>query len=174
MVENFGPYQLIEKIAVGGMAEIHLARTTKVSGIEKYLVIKRVLDEYSHSQRLLDLFINEAKINMNMSHSNVVGIFDFGIIEGRFYMAMDFVRGMNVYQLHKKIRHYKLEYPSTYDLVYIVSQAAKGLSYAHRCKDMTTNQSLNIIHKDISPDKRRKVFLHVPRASTGTYYRSKD
>ena len=151
-MEDFGPYQLIEKIAEGGMAEIYLARSSKVSGVEKYLIIKRILDEYSHSQKLMDLFINEAKINMNMSHPNVVSIFDFGLINGRFFMAMDFVRGPNMYQLLKKVRHYKLDYPDIYDMVYIVSQAAKGLSYAHRCKNMTTDKPLNIIHKDISPD----------------------
>jgi len=152
MVESFGSYQLIEKIAVGGMAEIYLARSSKVSGVEKYLVIKRILKEYGHSKRLLDLFINEAKINMNMSHPNVVGIFDFGLINGRFYMAMDFVKGMNVFELLKKVKANGLESPSIYDITYIVSQAAKGLSYAHRCKDITTNECLNIIHKDISPD----------------------
>jgi serine/threonine-protein kinase len=150
--EDFGPYQLIEKIAEGGMAEIYLARSSKVSGVEKYLVLKRILSKYGHSKRLLELFVNEAKINMNMSHPNVVGIFDFGLINGRFFMAMDFVRGMNMFQILKQVQLYKLDYPSEFDIAYVVSQAAKGLSYAHRCKDMTTNKPLNIIHKDISPD----------------------
>lgn len=134
------------------MAEIYLAKKTKISGVEKYLVIKRILDKYTHSQKLLDLFTNEAKINMNMSHSNIVSIFDFGLIDGKFFIAMEYVQGVNVKQLVKDLLEGDMDYLETSDILYIVAAAAKALGYAHRCKEIATGKSLEIIHKDVSPD----------------------
>ena len=152
MAVHFGSYLLLEKLAIGGMAEIYLAKSTKISGVEKYLVIKRILDKFTHSQKLLDLFTNEAKINMNMSHSNIVSIFDFGLIDGKFFIAIEYVQGINVKQLIKDLSDSEMDYLEVSDILYIVAAAAKGLGYAHRCKEIATGKGLEIIHKDVSPD----------------------
>lgn len=151
MVENFGQYQLLEKIAEGGMAELYLAKSSKFQGLEKYLIIKRILPQYSGSSKLIQMFINEAKINMNMSHNNIVNIFDFGIEGGRFFIAMEYVQGQNLRNILKMFKKSNKAL-SEADKLYVVSQAALGLDYAHRCKDMTTSTPLNIVHRDVSPD----------------------
>ncbi|MGH1467534.1 MAG: serine/threonine protein kinase [Bdellovibrionales bacterium] len=151
MVENFGKYQLIEKIAEGGMAELYLAKSSKFQGLEKYLIIKRILPCYSGSGELVKMFINEAKINMNMSHSNIVSIFDFGIENGRFFIAMEYVQGQNLRGLLKMLAVAGSEL-SISEKIYIVAQAAAGLDYSHRCKDIVTSLPLNIIHRDVSPE----------------------
>lgn len=151
MAENFGKYQLLEKIAEGGMAELYLAKSSKFQGLEKYLIIKRILPCFSSSGELIEMFINEAKINMNMSHSNIVSIFDFGIENGRFFIAMEYVQGQNLRSLIKDLVGKGAEL-STPEKVHIVAQAAVGLDYAHRCKDIATGDPLNIVHRDVSPE----------------------
>lgn len=146
---KIGPYILLRKIASGGMGELFLAKSTKVQGIEKYLVVKQVLPHLSGSADLNSLFINEARINMNLNHSNIVTIFDFGIEEGRFFIAMEYIHGISLKKFTKTLegRHLELD-----ESVYIIAQTARGLSYAHRCKDFSSGQPLNIIHRDVSPD----------------------
>ncbi len=152
MVEIFGHYQLIEKIAEGGMAEIYLARDLSIKSNENIVVIKRILKKFDDSERLSNLFMNEAKINMNMLHQSIISVSDFGLINNRFFMTMNFVEGLNLHQLLKKIKDLYLEKPNYNDFVYIIAEAAKALHYAHNCKDINTNKKLNIVHKDISPD----------------------
>lgn len=152
MADHFGSYLLLERLATGGMAEIYLAKSTKISGVEKYLVIKRILDKYTNSQKLLDLFTNEAKINMNLSHSNIVSIFDFGLVDSKFFIAMEYVQGINIKELIRDLSDKGMDGLEVSDILYIVASAAKGLGYAHRCKELATGNSLDIIHKDVSPD----------------------
>ncbi len=151
MAEIFGQYQLLDKIAEGGMAELYLAKSSKFQGLEKYLIIKRILPKYSSSSDLIKMFINEAKVNMNMSHNNIVNIFDFGVEGGRFFIAMEYVQGQNLRNILKLFKKNDLKLTEA-DKLYVVTQAALGLDYAHRCKDMTTGKPLNIVHRDVSPD----------------------
>ena len=98
-LENFGKYVLLEKLASGGMAEVYLAKSLGASGVNKFIAIKRILPQYSDNIEFIEMFKEEAKIAVNLNHSNVVSIFDFGIESKQFYLVMEFVEGQNLRQI---------------------------------------------------------------------------
>ncbi len=146
---EFGKYQLIEKIGIGGMAEVFLAKSFGAEGIEKILVIKKILPEFSENPRFIDMFIAEAKIAMGLNHPNIVQIYDFGKVGADYYLAMEYVDGVNIGQLLRACQKSGRAL-SIGDAVYIGVELAKGLDYAHRRCDSYGN-SLELVHRDISP-----------------------
>lgn len=148
--ETFGNYILLEKLAAGGMAEIYLAKKLGANGVQKFVAIKRILQQYSDSEEFIAMFKDEAKIAINLSHSNVVSIYDFGVEAGQFYIVMEFVEGRNLRQILNRMKRTDDQF-SVAQVAHIVGQVAAGLDHAHRCIDPTTGQSLNIIHRDMSP-----------------------
>lgn len=149
-IESFGKYILLEKLAAGGMAEVYLAKTTGASGVSKFLAVKRILPQFSDNPEFVEMFKEEAKIAVNLNHSNVVSIFDFGIEKRQFFLVMEYVEGQNLRQV---INHLKKEnkYFSIDQIVYMIKEVAGGLDHAHRCIDGTTGRPLNITHRDMSP-----------------------
>lgn len=149
-MEVFGKYLLLERLGAGGMAEVFLAKSAGASGINKFVAIKRILPQHSDNEEFVDMFKEEAKIAVNLNHSNVVSIFDFGFERKQFYLAMEYFEGQNLRQAlnHLKKTNKQL---SIEQIVYILKQVATGLDHAHRCLDGTTGKSLNIIHRDMSP-----------------------
>lgn len=150
MVEAFGKYLLLEKIASGGMAEVYLAKSIGANGINKFVAIKRILPQYSDNPEFIDMFKEEAKIAVNLNHGNVVSIFDFGVEKSQFFLVMEFVEGQNLRQI---LNHLKKESKDlTFDqITYIAKEVAAGLDHAHRCLDGSTGRPLNITHRDMSP-----------------------
>jgi len=131
------------------MAELFKAKAHGVEGFEKILVIKRILPELSENPRFVDMFINEAKIAVTLSHANIVQVFDLGKTEGSYYIAMEYVAGMDLATLLSRAR--KAHRKTSPELaVFIISELAKGLDYAHRRRDAEMH-ALNIIHRDVSP-----------------------
>jgi len=149
-IEKFGKYILLEKIATGGMAEIYLAKAPGASGINKYLAIKRILPQYSENPEFIEMFKAEAKIAINLAHSNIVSIYEFGVEKGQFFLVMDYVEGKNLRQIINRIKH-KREALHIDQILYIIREVAAGLDSAHRCLDGTTGRPLNITHRDMSP-----------------------
>ena len=148
--ENFGKYILLEKLAMGGMAEVFLSRSNGASGISKFLALKRILPQYSDNPEYIEMFKKEAKIAVNLNHSNVVSIFDFGVEKGQFFLVMEYVEGRNLRQILNHLK--KTNYNFSIDqIVYMIKEASAGLDHAHRCLDGTTGRPLNIVHRDISP-----------------------
>lgn len=148
--ETFGNYILLEKLAAGGMAEVYLAKKIAASGVQKFVAVKRILSQFSDSEDFIAMFKDEAKIAINLSHSNVVSIYDFGIEKGQFYIVMEFVEGRNLRQILNRMKRVD-KFFSVAQVAYIIRQVAAGLDHAHRCIDPTTGQPLNIIHRDMSP-----------------------
>lgn len=148
--EYFGKYILLEKIASGGMAEVFLARSNGVGGIGRFFAIKRILPQFSDNHDFLRMFKDEAKIAMNLSHSNVVSIYEFGIENNQLFLVMDYVEGKNLRQVTNKLSKTKKKF-SIEQIVYIINKVAGGLDHAHRCLDGSTGKPLNITHRDISP-----------------------
>ena len=148
--ERFGKYILLEKIAAGGMAEVYLAKSAGAHGVNKFLAIKRILPQFSTNEEFIQMFQEEAKVSVNLNHSNVVSIYDFGMENNQFYIVMEFVEGRNLRQiineLKKNNKSLKIE-----EAVYITKEAAAGLDHAHRCTDQKTGRPLNITHRDMSP-----------------------
>lgn len=148
--ETFGKYVLLEKLATGGMAEVFLARGTGAGGIGKFFAIKRILPQYADSPEFIEMFKDEAKIAINLNHSNIVSIHEFGVEKGQFFLVMDYVEGRNLRQiLNKMKKSNQLFNPD--QIVYIVKEVAAGLDHAHRCIDGSTGKPLNITHRDMSP-----------------------
>lgn len=148
--ETIGKYVLLEKLAMGGMAEVFLARALGAGGISKFFAIKRILPQYADSPEFIDMFREEAKIAINLKHSNIVSIHEFGIQEQQFFLVMDYVEGRNLRQILNKMKKAKLQF-STEHIIYLIREIAAGLDHAHRCIDSTTGKPLNITHRDMSP-----------------------
>ncbi len=145
----YGKYQLLELLARGGMAEVFKAKSHGVEGFEKVLVIKRILAELGKNPEFVEMFINEAKIAVTLSHANIVQVFDLGLADETYFIAMEFVAGSDLATALRRSRKY--EKPFVKDLsVYIVSEVAKGLDYAHRRRDAQM-EPLHIVHRDVSP-----------------------
>lgn len=149
-MEKFGKFILLEKIATGGMAEIYLAKALGASGINKYLAIKRILPQYSENPEFIEMFKAEAKIAVNLAHSNIVSIYEFGVEKGQFFLVMDYVEGKNLRQLINRMKQ-RREVLQLDQILYIIREVATGLDSAHRCLDGTTGRPLNITHRDMSP-----------------------
>ncbi len=148
--EYFGKYILLEKLATGGMAEVFLARKPGAGGIGKFLAIKRILPQFADSDEFIDMFKDEAKIAINLNHSNIVSIHEFGVESDQFFIVMDYVNGRNLRQILNKIKKNSSKL-SIDQIVYVVKEVASGLDHAHRCLDGTTGKPLNITHRDMSP-----------------------
>jgi len=148
--ESFGKYLLLEKLATGGMAEVFLARAPGAAGIAKFLAVKRILPQFSETPEFIDMFKDEAKIAINLAHSNIVTIHEFGMESNQFFIAMDYVEGRNLRQILNKMKKASQTF-SIDQIVFVVKEVAAGLDNAHRCLDGSTGRPLNITHRDMSP-----------------------
>ena len=98
-MEQFGKYQLIRKIGTGGMAEVYLARTSVAQGLNKILVIKKIHTAYARSKQFVTMFVDEAKIALGLNHPNIIQVFDFGAVADTYFLAMEYVEGMDLLRL---------------------------------------------------------------------------
>ena len=145
----FGEYKILKKIATGGMAEVFLAKRIGMKGFEKLLAIKRILPQFSENEEFIAMFIDEAKLAAKMTHRNIVQIYDFGSQQGSYYIAMEYIFGKDLRSILKKSKERGERLPLA-QCAYIITEAAKGLEYAHTLRDHF-GKPLQIIHRDISP-----------------------
>jgi serine/threonine protein kinase/tetratricopeptide (TPR) repeat protein len=145
----YGKYQLLDLLARGGMAEVYRAKSHGVEGFEKVLVIKRILPELGENPEFVEMFINEAKIAVTLSHANVVQVFDLGRADGTYFIAMEYVAGSDLATVLTRGKRLGRQLPQEL-AVYVVSELAKALDYAHRRRDAQL-RPLNIVHRDVSP-----------------------
>jgi tRNA A-37 threonylcarbamoyl transferase component Bud32 len=134
-------YELLDRIAVGGMAEVFRAKASGAHGFEKTLAIKRILPELARDPEFEQRFINEAKLAVKLSHANIVQVFDFGRFAGSLFIAMEFVDGLDLAHLLRAYRAAddQIAIPAA---LYIAIEIARGLDFAHRRR---------VIHRDVSP-----------------------
>ena len=131
------------------MAEVFLARSAGAEGIDKLLVLKRVLPTFARSAKFRSMFIDEAKVAMRLNHPNIVQVYAFEQVKDEFLLAMEFVDGLDLGRLISNAKRSNKRIP--YGLAaYVVSEVAKGLDYAHNRKD-EQGQPLEIVHRDVSP-----------------------
>ncbi|MBK6848104.1 MAG: protein kinase [Proteobacteria bacterium] len=146
---DFAGYSIVRHIGGGGMAQIYLAKTRGLAGFEKYLALKVMNTEYANEDRFIRMLINEAKIAVGLSHVNIAQIFDLGVFDGIYYIAMEYVDGVDVLGLvnglHARGQHVPIE-----AVAHIGRQICSGLYYAHTRKNRQ-GEPLNIVHRDISP-----------------------
>ncbi|MBI4124969.1 MAG: serine/threonine protein kinase, partial [Deltaproteobacteria bacterium] len=147
--KQFGKYFLLEKLAVGGMAEIYKAKTYGAEGFEKLLAIKRILPHAAEDKDFISMLIDEAKLSVVLSHANIVQVFDLGKAENDYFISMEFIHGVNLRDILYRLREKEKKLPMEL-AAYCASEICKGLDYAHRKTD-SNNQPLGIVHRDISP-----------------------
>lgn len=147
--ERFGNYILIEKLGTGGMAEIYKAKMEGVEGFQKLVAIKRILPQFSHNKDFTTMFIDEAKVAAQLSHRNIVHIYDLGKIENSYFIAMEYMEGTDLRKVMHEAREKNEKVPIPIAL-FVVSQVASALDYAHNKKDHN-GKPLNIVHRDVSP-----------------------
>lgn len=146
---QFGPYSLLKLLAKGGMGEIFLARTAGISQFEKYYAVKKLLKKFAHDSDVSARFIDEAKLGARLQHPNIVQVYDLGKVGEELYMATEFVDGFDLRRVlrfcHEKRKRIPLDIA-----LFVVREVLSGLAYAHRQVD-AEGQSINLIHRDISP-----------------------
>jgi serine/threonine protein kinase len=147
--EVYGPYRLLERVAVGGMAEVFKAKRSGVEGFEKIVAVKRILAHLSDNKEFVEMFIDEAKMVACLTHPNIVQISDLGRLEGAYYIAMDYVHGRDLRSILRRSRDRGLRLPLDLS-IFVVGRVCSALEYAHRKKD-ERGRPLQIVHRDISP-----------------------
>lgn len=150
ILKKFGKYFLLDRVGEGGMAEIFRARLATIDKNGRFVVIKRIMGEYSNNIEFVSMFKAEVQVTMRFNHPNVVQIYDSGEEQGQPYIAMEFIDGRNLRQILSRAAQ-KNQPVSLAASCYIIEQAAAGLHYAHAFKDMITGEPLNLVHRDVSP-----------------------
>jgi serine/threonine protein kinase len=160
--QQFGKYLLLDRIAVGGMAEIFLARQMGPEGFEKIVVLKRIRPHLGDKKSFVRMFLNEAKLAAQLTHPNIIQIHDFGKVidagaaggalvgAGSYFIAMEYLFGRDMRRVMPKCEQQGVEFPIVYACK-IASQALEGLYYAHQKAD-TAGQPLGIVHRDVTPE----------------------
>jgi len=143
-------YELIEKIAAGGMAEVWKARLKGEKGFEKIVAIKKILPHLSDNEEFITMFIDEAKVAANLTHPNIAQIYELGKFGDTFFIAMEYVSGRNLRTILNYCKSVNVLIPPSI-AVFIGVKLCNALEYAHRKKDHTKNEPLHIVHRDISP-----------------------
>ena len=146
---KFGKYLLLDRIAVGGMAELYRAKLIGDEGFEKLIAIKKILPHLVGEERLVKSFIDEARLAAFLEHENIIRIYDFGKNNNDLFIAMEYLSGKNLREVidYSKQKSQPIGLGKT---LYIFLCICNGLHYAHSLKDFS-GTSLNIIHRDISP-----------------------
>ncbi|QSQ20796.1 protein kinase [Pyxidicoccus parkwayensis] len=148
MAVPFGKYELLRKIASGGMGQVFLAREHG-TGFERLVVLKLILPHLAEDDEFLSMFLDEAGLVARLTHPNLITILDLSEIEGRHCLAMEYVQGDDVRRLDKFTRAQGKSLPVGL-ILRIIADAAAGLHYAHQARD-AQGKPLKLVHRDVSP-----------------------
>ncbi|HXU62946.1 MAG TPA: serine/threonine-protein kinase [Polyangia bacterium] len=146
---RIGKYDVVQRIACGGMAEIYLARVNGIYGFEKPVVLKRILPQYAANMEFVRLFLKEARVAATLDHANIAHVYDIDETGGSTFFTMEYLHGEDLRQIMRRLDESALELPLEHALQ-IAMAAASGLHFAHE-KRASNGQSLGIVHRDISP-----------------------
>jgi predicted ATPase/serine/threonine protein kinase len=144
-----GRYTLLHKLAVGGMAEVFLAKQGGLEGFEKLVVLKRILPAYAANDEFRRMFLDEARLAADLRHPNVVTIFDVGADQDTWFIAMEYLHGQDLSSLFHRHREAGEQMPLEHALQ-VLSDAAAGLHHAHT-KTSLQGEVLGLVHRDVSP-----------------------
>ncbi len=144
-----GPYELGERLGLGGMAEVFVAYRAGPHGFAKKVALKRILPELAQDPRFVAMFCDEARISAPLCHPNIVQVIDFGESQGELFMAMEFVEGVSLAKLLRYVSGRRERFPLGAAL-FIAHEVLTGLAFAHTACDENGNP-LSIVHRDVSP-----------------------
>ncbi len=146
---TFGQYELSEKIATGGMAEVYRARMRRPGGVSKVVCLKRIHPSLCADPTFVSMFVEEARLGCTLSHGNIVPVFDYGCVDGYHFLVMDYLSGHDLAEVIARTRIVSRPFPL--DLaIFVVDEVLEGLAYAHGKRD-EAGQPLELVHRDISP-----------------------
>ena len=145
----FGPYTLLRRLAVGGMAEVYVARAKGIGGFEKLVAIKVIHPRFSEDEHFIQMLVEEAKISVLLTHVNIAQIFDLGCIDDTYFIVMEYIEGADAYRLLRRASDRKKKLPLDI-CAYVAGEVCNGLDYAHRKRD-SEGKPLGIVHRDVSP-----------------------
>src|SRR5580692_10878711 len=146
---RLGPYELIERVATGGMAEVYLARRAGPHGFQKIVAVKRILPQFSKDADFVAMFVDEARVSARLGHPNIVQVFDFGDHDDELYMAMEYVDGTTGARLIRAAASRGEDLPLDVCLHTALS-VLRALDYAHGARD-DAGKPLALVHRDVSP-----------------------
>jgi serine/threonine protein kinase len=144
-----GPYELGERLGLGGMAEVFVAYRAGPHGFAKKVALKRILPELAQDARFVAMFCDEARISAPLCHPNIVQVIDFGESQGELFMAMEYVEGVSLAKLLRYVSGRRERFPLGAAL-FIAHEVLSGLAFAHEACDENDNP-LSIVHRDVSP-----------------------
>jgi len=145
----FGPYTLIRRLAVGGMAEVYVASAAGSAGFEKLVALKRIHPHLSSDQGFVSMLIEEAKLSASLSHQNIVQTFDLGCIEDSYFIVMEHVEGYDLDRVLRALRERREKLPVGV-AAHVAAELCRGLAYAHQQID-DQGRPQHIVHRDVSP-----------------------
>ena len=148
--QQYGKYLLLDRIAIGGMAEIFLARQMGLEGFEKTVVLKRIRPHLGDKKSFVKMFLNEAKLAAQLNHPNIIQIHDLGKVGDSYFIAMEYLFGRDMRRVIPKAEAQGIPFPIVYACK-IASQVLEGLYYAHQKSDVH-GKALGIVHRDVTPE----------------------
>ncbi|PCC66545.1 Serine/threonine protein kinase [Nannocystis exedens] len=148
-ITQFGPYKLMERISVGGMAEVYKAVEQGVEGFERIVAVKRILPHIAEDDEFITMFKDEAKIAGQLQHGNIAQIYNLGQQGDSFYIALEYVAGKDLRNIFTRCQQQGKPMPLA-QACFVVMKVCEGLDYAHNKRDKH-GRHLNIVHRDVSP-----------------------
>lgn len=146
---KIGGYELIRRLACGGMAELFLARRPSIANFDRLVVVKRILPHYINAEQFVSMFLDEAQLMSTLQHPNIVQVQELGHDVSGYYFVMEYVRGVDLRKLLRDCSTRRRRIPLAHALRMVVDVAA-GLHAAHTALG-ADGASLGIVHRDISP-----------------------
>ena len=147
-MRTFGKYRLLEPIASGGMADVWRAEVTGAEGVVKEVALKLVRGEHASRGDFVRMFVQEARLAARLGHGNVVQVFEFDQIDGRYYIAMELVRGRHLGCVADRARELGVRF-GVGRALQVGADVARALAYAHRLSE--NGRPLGLVHRDVSP-----------------------
>ncbi|HQP35615.1 MAG TPA: protein kinase [Polyangiaceae bacterium] len=147
--ERLGPYELVRHVATGGMAEVYLARRTGPHGFSKTVALKRILPQLARDPDFVAMFVDEARVCAQLSHPNLVQVFDFGEDGSELFMAMEYVDGTTCAKVVRRAAA-RMDFVPIEASLHVIVSVLRGLEYAHAAVDVD-GRPLGLVHRDVSP-----------------------
>jgi serine/threonine protein kinase/DNA-binding NarL/FixJ family response regulator len=147
--EELVGYEVLGRIGRGGMAEIFKAKKKGVKGFEKVIALKKILSGYGEDAKYIEMFVDEAKIAAQLTHPNIVHIYDLGKKDDYYFIAMEYVRGKDLRLILQQLSQLRIFMPEEL-AIYLTIKVLEALSYAHSARD-AVGKPLDIVHRDVSP-----------------------
>jgi len=146
---RLGSFEILRRLARGGMAEIYLARTSGPSGFEKLVVLKKILGKFADKPRYVQLFLEEAKLAASLDHPAIAQVYDIGMVDGSYFFAMEHLHGQDVRSILHRAWRIGERLPIEH-AVQIARHVASALHFAHE-KRRSDGTLLGLVHRDVSP-----------------------